>query len=125
VSRTLAGFYWEGLASRETLRRREALIASAPYLLERELINDVHCISTESTRKRHHSRLRWESVCSVPPTGSSLRVMTIAATTDTVMTLLAAIVPAHRRMGGHRRGQFVAFARRTRRTESGPNSEGS
>lgn len=39
VTRTLAGFDWEGrLAPRESLRRREAMIASTPYLLERELI---------------------------------------------------------------------------------------
>src|ERR1700716_804518 len=38
VTRTLAGFNWESLASRESQRRRDALIASNPYLLQRDLI---------------------------------------------------------------------------------------
>lgn len=38
VTRTLAGFDWEGLGSRDVQRRRDALIASNPALLERELI---------------------------------------------------------------------------------------
>ena len=38
VTRTLAGFSWEGLATRESHRRRDAMIASNPELLERELI---------------------------------------------------------------------------------------
>jgi AcrR family transcriptional regulator len=38
VVRTLAGFDWQGLGTREALRRRDALIASNPDLLERELI---------------------------------------------------------------------------------------
>jgi AcrR family transcriptional regulator len=38
VTATLAGFGWESLASRESHRRRDAMIASNPELLERELI---------------------------------------------------------------------------------------
>jgi AcrR family transcriptional regulator len=38
VTRTLAGFDWQSLASRESHRRRDAMIASNPELLERELI---------------------------------------------------------------------------------------
>jgi AcrR family transcriptional regulator len=38
VTQTLAGFNWESLASRESHRRRDAMIASNPELLERELI---------------------------------------------------------------------------------------
>ncbi len=38
VTQCLAGFDWESLGSRESLRRREVLIASTPCLLERELI---------------------------------------------------------------------------------------
>jgi AcrR family transcriptional regulator len=38
VTRTLAGFDWERLGSREFLRRRESMVASNPRLLERELI---------------------------------------------------------------------------------------
>jgi AcrR family transcriptional regulator len=38
VTRTLAGYDWEGLGSREALRRRSEMIASNARLLERELI---------------------------------------------------------------------------------------
>jgi AcrR family transcriptional regulator len=38
VAQSLAGFDWGGLGSRAALRRREAMIASTPCLLERELI---------------------------------------------------------------------------------------
>lgn len=38
VTRAVAEFDWAGLGSRESLRRREAMIASTPVLLERELI---------------------------------------------------------------------------------------
>jgi AcrR family transcriptional regulator len=38
VTRTLAGFDWERLGSRESQHRRDAMIASNPRLLERELI---------------------------------------------------------------------------------------
>jgi AcrR family transcriptional regulator len=38
VVQTCAGFDWQALAPREALRRRDALIASNPDLLERELI---------------------------------------------------------------------------------------
>ena len=38
VTQCLSGFDWESLGSRESLRRREVLIASTPCLLERELI---------------------------------------------------------------------------------------
>jgi len=37
VTQSLAGFNWDSLGSREVLRRREAMIASTPCLLEREL----------------------------------------------------------------------------------------
>jgi AcrR family transcriptional regulator len=38
VARTLSGFNWEKLGSRDTLRRRGEMIASNPRLLERDLI---------------------------------------------------------------------------------------
>jgi AcrR family transcriptional regulator len=38
VARALAGFDWESLGSREAQRRRDAMIASNPDLLERDLI---------------------------------------------------------------------------------------
>ena len=38
VTQCLAGFDWESLGSRGSLRRREVMIASTPCLLERELI---------------------------------------------------------------------------------------
>ena len=42
VTRTLAGFDWRSLGSRESQRRREAMIASNPALLERDLIKQDH-----------------------------------------------------------------------------------
>jgi AcrR family transcriptional regulator len=56
VIRVLVGFDWEGLAPREFLRRREAMIASTPYLLERELIKQ-HQMADE-----FHSALRAHGV---------------------------------------------------------------
>jgi AcrR family transcriptional regulator len=38
VTRTLAGFDWDSLGSRESQRRRDAMIAANPELLERDLI---------------------------------------------------------------------------------------
>ena len=38
VVRTLAGFDWERLGSRETQHRRNAMIAATPQLLERDLV---------------------------------------------------------------------------------------
>lgn len=38
VVRTMAGFDWERLGTRDTQRRRDAMIAANPHLLERELI---------------------------------------------------------------------------------------
>jgi AcrR family transcriptional regulator len=42
VTRTLAGYDWEKLGSREILRRRAQVIASNPLLLERDLIKQHH-----------------------------------------------------------------------------------
>jgi AcrR family transcriptional regulator len=104
VTRTLAEFDWEGLASRESLRRREAMIASTPYLLERELIKQHH-MADESASALHQHGVDSE----VAGLAAQVGVLAfrkayrnwlegdddadLAATADTVMTLLAAIVP--------------------------------
>ena len=41
VTRTLAGYAWPGLGSRESQRRREAMIAANPELRERDLIKQL------------------------------------------------------------------------------------
>lgn len=54
VTRTLAEYDWEGLGSRESLRRREAMIASTPYLQERELIKQHQMAEEFSTALQRH-----------------------------------------------------------------------
>lgn len=54
VTRVLAEFDWEGLAPRESLRRREAMIASTPNLRERDLIKQHHMVSEFASVLRDH-----------------------------------------------------------------------
>jgi AcrR family transcriptional regulator len=108
VTQGLAGFDWDGLGSRESLRRREALIASTPRLLERELI------------KQHQMADEFGSVLlrrGVDPEVAGLAAHVgvhvfrtaylhwlededdadLASTTETAMSLLATIAPATQR----------------------------
>jgi AcrR family transcriptional regulator len=105
VTRTLAGFNWESLGSRESQRRRDALIASNRYLLERDLIKHqqmadglgsaLHlrgvdpdiaelaaCVGIQVFRTAYRQWLEADE-------GADL-----ATVTETAMSILAAIVPA-------------------------------
>jgi AcrR family transcriptional regulator len=105
VMRALAGFDWQSLASRESQRRRDAMIASNPDLLERELIKQQQMADGFS------SALHQRGVA--PPIAElAARVgiqvfrtayrrwlaadddADLAMTIDTVMSILATIVPA-------------------------------
>jgi hypothetical protein len=106
VVRILAGFNWEGLASRESLRRREAMIASAPYLLERELIKQ-HQMADEFGAALLQRGVNREEAGLAAHVGvhvfrSAYRQWLadendadLASAAETVMSLLATIVPAN------------------------------
>lgn len=106
VTRILAGFDWEGVASRESLRRREAMIASTPYLREREL-NKQHQMADEFTSALHARGVDAEVASLAADVGIQVfrsayrqwlavdNEADLATVTDNVMTVLAAIVPAN------------------------------
>jgi AcrR family transcriptional regulator len=105
VTQTLAGFNWESLASRESHRRRDAMVASNPELLERELLKQQQM--TDGFSGALHQR-------GVDPdiAGLAARVgihvfrtayrqwleaddhADLATMTETALSLLASIVPA-------------------------------
>lgn len=105
VMRALAGFDWQSLASRESQRRRDAMIASNPDLLERELIKQQQMADGFSSAL--HQR-------GVDPPIAELAARVgiqvfrtayrqwlaadddadLATTIDTAMSILATIVPA-------------------------------
>ena len=105
VTRALAGFTWESLGSRESQRRRNAMISSNPELLERELIK--HHQLADGLSSALHQR-------GVDPDLAELAARVgiqvfrtayrqwlaaddhadLAAMTETVMSLLATIIPA-------------------------------
>jgi len=105
VTKVLVEFDWESLGSRDTVRRREAMIASTPGLLERELIKQQHladgldaalqqrevdpCIAELVTRVGvdvfRVAYRRWLAADDAAD---------LAAVTQTVMSLLAAVAPA-------------------------------
>lgn len=106
VTRTLAGFNWESLASRESQRRREAMIASNPYLLERDLIKqqqmadrfssalnqrgvDPHVAELAAHVGIHVFRMAYRQWLAAEDNTD------LATMTETVMSLLAAVVPAN------------------------------
>jgi AcrR family transcriptional regulator len=105
VARTLAEFNWEGLASRESLRRREAMIASTPYLRERELIKQ-HQLADEIGNALHQRGVDPQLAGLAAHVGLHLFRTAyrqwvededdadLATTIKTVMSLLATIVPA-------------------------------
>ena len=105
VTHVLAAFDWESLGSRDTLRCREALIASTPGLLERELIKqqqmadglnatlqqrDVDpCVAELVTKVGVDVfRVAYRRWLAADDTAD------LAAVTETVMSQLAAVVPA-------------------------------
>jgi AcrR family transcriptional regulator len=105
VTGTLAGFDWEGLGSRRSQHRREAMIASNPELLERDLIKQ------EQMAGRFGSALQQRGV---DPDTAALAARVgiqvfrtayhqwlaaadstdLATVTETTLSLLATIVPA-------------------------------
>lgn len=104
VTRVLVEFDWESLGSRETLRRREAMIASTPGLLERELIKERQLADglSAALRQREIDSCTAELVTRVGV--DVFRVAyrrwladdaaELADVTQTVMSLLATIAPA-------------------------------
>lgn len=104
VTRTLAAFNWEGLASRESLRRREAMIASTPYLRERELIKQ-HQMADEIGCALHSRGVDGELAGLAAHVGVQVfrdgyrqwvavdNDADLAATTEAAMNRLATIVP--------------------------------
>lgn len=103
VAAVLAGFDWEGLAPRESLRRRDAMIASTPYLLERELIKQ-HQMADEFASALHQRGVDPEVARLAAHVGVDVFRMAyrqwleaeddanLASMTDSVMSLLAGLV---------------------------------
>lgn len=104
VTQVLVEFEWESLGSRETLRRREAMIASTPGLLERELIKQQQLADglNAALQQREVDPCTAELVTRVGV--DVFRVAyrrwladdaaDLATVTQTVMSLLAAVAPA-------------------------------
>jgi AcrR family transcriptional regulator len=110
VTRTLAGFDWQSLGSRESQRRRDAMIAANPELLERDLIKQEQLADAFS--EALHQR-------GIDPGSAGLAARVgiqvfrtayrrwleaddsadLATMTETVMSLLATIVPAGASVG--------------------------
>jgi AcrR family transcriptional regulator len=105
VTQTLAGFNWESLASRESHRRRDTMIASNPELLERELIKQQQMADAFSSAL--HQRGIDPDIAELAARVGIQVFRTayrqwleaddnadLATMTETVMALLALIVPA-------------------------------
>jgi AcrR family transcriptional regulator len=105
VTATLAGFSWESLASRESHRRRDIMIASNPELLERELIKQQQMADAFSSAL--HQRGIDPDIAELAARVGIQVFRTayrqwleaddnadLATMTGTVMALLATIVPA-------------------------------
>lgn len=106
VTRILAEYDWEGLGPRESLRRREAMIASTPYLRERELIKQHQMADDFSTALFHHHGVDPELADLAAHVGVSVFRSAyrqwlaaddnaeLATTTETAVSLLAGLVPS-------------------------------
>ena len=105
VTRTLAGFDWASLGPRETLRRREEMIASTPELLERDLIKQQQMAdgfgSALQERGVGPDTAELAARVGIQVFRTAFRQWLAAGddadlskTTETVMSLLATIVPA-------------------------------
>lgn len=105
VTRTLAGFDWERLGSRESQRRRDAMIAANPRLLERELIKQQQMADELGGALRERGvdpdfaelaanagvqvfRTSYRKWLEADDSGD------LPAITDTVLALLATLMPA-------------------------------
>ena len=104
VTGTLAGYDWARLGSRETLRRRSRMIASDPRLLERDLIKQ-HQMAGGFGWALCERGIDPDIAELAASTGSQIFRMAyrkwlessddadLTTVTDSVMSLLAAIVP--------------------------------
>ncbi|WP_432825831.1 TetR family transcriptional regulator [Dactylosporangium sp. CA-092794] len=108
VTRTLAGFDWEKLGPRESQRRRHAMIAANPQLLERELIKQQQL--ADGLRGALRQRGIDPDIAELAANAGSQVFRTayrqwlegnddtdLTTMTETVMSLLATIVPVARR----------------------------
>jgi len=108
VTRTLAGFDWEKLGSRESQHRRGAMIAANPQLLERELIKQQHL--ADGLRDALRRRGIDPDIAELAANAGSQVFRTayrqwlegnddsdLTTMTETVMALLATSVPMGRR----------------------------
>lgn len=115
VTRTLAGFDWEKLGSREAMHRRARMIASNPQLLERDLIKQHQM--AEGFRRALCERGIDPDIAELAASAGSQIFRTayrkwlegdggtdLTTNTDAVMSLLATIVPVARSPRGKRRG---------------------
>ncbi|WP_370964604.1 TetR/AcrR family transcriptional regulator [Amycolatopsis sp. cg9] len=114
VVRTLAGYDWENLGSRDLLRRRSRLIASNSGLLERDLIKQHQM--AEGFRQALRERGVDPDVAELAASAGSQIFRTayrkwlestdntdLTTITDTVTSLLTDILPAARSPRGRRR----------------------
>ncbi|MEU8611386.1 TetR family transcriptional regulator [Actinoplanes sp. NPDC048791] len=108
VIRTLAGFDWERIGSRDVQQRRDALIASNAHLLERDLVKQQQMAAglSEVLSRRGIDPETAELAANVGVqvfrpayrrwlAGAETDLATI---TESVMSLLATIVPATSRL---------------------------
>lgn len=116
VTRTLAGFDWKKLGSRESQRRRHAMIASNPRLLERDLIKQQQI--ADGFRGVLHRRGIASDIAELAANAGIQIFRTayrkwlegddntsVTTTTETIMSLLATIVPSARAPRGRRRAE--------------------
>jgi AcrR family transcriptional regulator len=114
VTRTLTGYDWEKLGSREILRRRSQMIASNPRLLERDLIKQ-HQMADGFRRTLCERGIDPDIAELAATTGSQVfrtayrkwldgdDDIDLATMTENVMSLLATVVPSARSPRGQRR----------------------
>jgi AcrR family transcriptional regulator len=105
VTQTLAGFNWESLASRESLRRRDAMIAANPGLRERNL-NKQRQMAEAFGSALHQRGVDLDAAELATQVGIQVFGLAyqrwleddhnadLATITKTMMSLLATIVPA-------------------------------
>jgi AcrR family transcriptional regulator len=115
VIRTLTGYDWESLGSREALYRRSRMIAANPRLLERDLIKQ-HQMADGFRRALCERGIDPDIAELAASTGSQIFRTAyrkwlegqddtdLTTTTDTVLSLLTTIVPPARSPRGRRRG---------------------
>jgi AcrR family transcriptional regulator len=109
VVRTLAGFDWQKLGSRETQRQRDAMIAANAELLERELIKQQRAADGLSDALRRHGLdpdiAELAATVGMQVFRTAYRQWLdggddtdLATRTESVLSLLATIVPGAARL---------------------------